>query len=77
MASHQHSHRASGLRGRLGDLVRPWAARAEDLERTISTWQQRADQRRLLTRMDERMLRDIAVSRTDAESEAAKPFWRP
>lgn len=43
---------------------------------TLDAWQRRAEQRRLLMRLDERMLKDIAVSRADAEHEAAKPFWR-
>ena len=43
---------------------------------TFETWQERADQRRHLLELDERLLRDIGLSRYDALREAAKPFWR-
>lgn len=33
-------------------------------------------QRRTLEELDERMLRDIGVSRSQAMAEASKPFWR-
>lgn len=42
-----------------------------------SVWRAWASQRRQLARLDERMLRDIGVSRAAAEREARKPFWRP
>jgi uncharacterized protein YjiS (DUF1127 family) len=42
----------------------------------LAGWQQRARQRRELRRMSDRELKDIGLSRVDAEREAAKPFWR-
>lgn len=39
-------------------------------------WLDRARSRRQLARLDDRQLRDIGVSRTDADREAAKPFWK-
>ncbi|MCP3866526.1 MAG: DUF1127 domain-containing protein [Gammaproteobacteria bacterium] len=36
----------------------------------------RASQRRQLAAMDDRMLKDIGISRVEALDEAAKPFWR-
>lgn len=33
--------------------------------------------RRMLATFDDATLRDIGVTRSDAEQEAAKPFWRP
>ena len=42
----------------------------------IGTWHDRARQRRELARLDQRLLRDIGVSRYDALAEARKPFWR-
>ena len=39
-------------------------------------WLDRARQRRQLAELDDRLLRDIGVSRGDIEAEAAKPFWR-
>ena len=39
-------------------------------------WQARENQRRHLMTLDDRLLRDIGISRVDAEREFAKPFWR-
>lgn len=36
----------------------------------------RQRQRICLARLDDRMLRDMGISRIDAERESAKPFWR-
>lgn len=38
-------------------------------------WHERAHQRRALLTLDDRMLKDIGVSRAEAEREANKPFW--
>jgi len=46
--------------------------RALDL---LLTWQERANERRHLQQLDERMLRDLGLSRADVTSEASKPFW--
>lgn len=43
----------------------------------LVTWNERARQRHQLRSFDDRMLRDIGVTRTDARVESAKPFWRP
>jgi uncharacterized protein YjiS (DUF1127 family) len=39
-------------------------------------WYDRYLQRRALAELDERMLRDIGVSRSAAAREIRKPFWR-
>jgi uncharacterized protein YjiS (DUF1127 family) len=41
----------------------------------LSTWSERLKQRSALAGMDDRMLKDIGVSRTDALVEMHKPFW--
>ncbi len=38
----------------------------------LTRWQQR----RVLCMLDERMLHDIGISRSQALAEAGKPFWR-
>jgi uncharacterized protein YjiS (DUF1127 family) len=38
-------------------------------------WHERARQRRTLLTLDDRMLKDIGVSRAEAVREANKPFW--
>ena len=43
----------------------------------VATWQSRAQQRRELLEMEPWVLRDLGISRVEAASEAAKPFWRP
>jgi uncharacterized protein YjiS (DUF1127 family) len=42
----------------------------------IAFWLDLARQRRALGRLDDRLLKDIGVSRADVEQEVAKPFWR-
>ncbi|MDH3703312.1 MAG: hypothetical protein OEU46_18575 [Alphaproteobacteria bacterium] len=39
-------------------------------------WRDRAAERKMLARFDDRALQDIAVDRATAFAEAAKPFWR-
>ncbi len=49
------------------------------LRRTVAKlrqWRQRARERSQLAQLDERMLRDIGLSRTEAEYIINKPFWR-
>jgi uncharacterized protein YjiS (DUF1127 family) len=36
----------------------------------------RQRQRYTLAQLDDRMLRDMGISRSEAERESAKPFWR-
>lgn len=43
----------------------------------ILTWQERARQRHHLATLDDRLLRDIGLSRVEAMRETEKPFWRP
>lgn len=43
----------------------------------VPAWIDRARQRRELMALDERMLRDIGLTRLDAWREWRKPFWRP
>jgi uncharacterized protein YjiS (DUF1127 family) len=39
-------------------------------------WRDRNRQRRTLMRLDDHLLHDIGLSRSDVEREASKPFWR-
>jgi uncharacterized protein YjiS (DUF1127 family) len=47
--------------------------RAVDL---LLTWHARARQRRQLCTLNDRMLRDIGLTRADVLAESSKPFWR-
>jgi uncharacterized protein YjiS (DUF1127 family) len=44
--------------------------------RLIVLWRERAQQRQGLASLDARLLRDIGISRSEAEHECKKPFWR-
>jgi uncharacterized protein YjiS (DUF1127 family) len=57
----------------LGFGVKVWAATAVSL---LWRWRELARQRRTLLTMDDRMLKDIGISRAEAEREARRPFWR-
>ena len=43
---------------------------------TLLSWVERARARRMLAALDDRMLRDVGLSRADIEHEIEKPFWR-
>ena len=43
----------------------------------LYTWQERANQRAHLAALDDRLLSDAGLTRSDVETETAKPFWRP
>lgn len=43
---------------------------------SVAAWQERARMRRGLAAMDDRLLRDIGLTRAQAHREYDKPFWR-
>ena len=43
---------------------------------TLRLWQRRAQGRQQLRTFDDHLLRDIGITRLQAEAEAHKPFWR-
>ena len=49
---------------------------AEWVFATWREWRRRTRERAQLAGLDERMLRDIGLTRADAEFLANKPFWR-
>jgi uncharacterized protein YjiS (DUF1127 family) len=59
-------------------LTRPAASGgfASAALRALRTWMERDRQRASLAALDDHMLRDIGLTRADAEAEAAKAFWR-
>ena len=42
---------------------------------TLRTWKERADQRRQLVTLDQRMLQDIGITRSEAIQEFPKSVW--
>ncbi len=53
----------------------PWSVTPGGLWQVYNLWRGRARQRRRLLELDDRLLRDIGVTRSDALREADKPFW--
>ena len=43
----------------------------------VSTWLQRRRSRRDLAQLDERLLRDIGLTPSEAIAESAMSFWKP
>lgn len=46
------------------------------LSNKLDTYQQRRYSRRQLLFLNDHQLKDIGLSRADAEQEATKPFWK-
>ena len=51
-------------------------ARVAQIPDLLYDWQQRTRTRHQLMTMDDRLLKDMGISRYDAVREGAKPFWR-
>jgi uncharacterized protein YjiS (DUF1127 family) len=58
----------------------PWLRQAsQTIERAVDailTWRERVRMRRQLLSLDDRLLKDIGITRLQAQSEAEKPFWQ-
>ncbi len=46
------------------------------LVEVLEMWSERRRQRLALRELSDHVLKDIGLNRSDAEREAAKPFWR-
>lgn len=56
---------------------RSLAAAAVALVRLLLLWQERSNERLRLRELDDHMLKDLGISRSQAVRESEKPFWRP
>ena len=56
--------------------LRAWGHAIRIRLRLAERWIERRRTRRALTKLDDHLLRDIGISRAEAEREAANPFWR-
>ena len=53
-----------------------WVRRLRRAVQLLQLWRERARQRRQLQCLNDRMLRDIGLTRADVFAEASKPFWQ-
>lgn len=67
-----NTSRQARFRSKIGVNRRGITVRIVD---TLLLWVDRHNGRRALLEMDEHRLKDIGISRADAEHEARKPFW--
>lgn len=51
------------------------AGRLRAFGAVVRTWFDCSRQRRALSELDDRLLRDIGLTRAQAQREAARPFW--
>lgn len=70
---------SSGALGSYGSIPEagPQVSWPSRILANVRRWLDRRCERLALGRLDERMLKDIGVSRIDAEREIEKPFWQP
>ena len=65
-------------RNRIGqrDAIGALSAAGRHVVATLREWRKRARERAQLTALDDRSLKDIGLTRADAEFLVNKPFWR-
>lgn len=68
VATHQGTHSPAVFRQPSRGKLHLWGS-------GVRMWFQRSRQRRALAELDDRLLRDIGLTCTQARREAAKPFW--
>ena len=58
------------------NVVKSLQQALERITTTIVAWSRNYQTRQDLANMDERLLEDIGLTRSDARQEVQKPFWR-
>jgi len=71
-----HESHRSLARDRYRIVWRVLANTADGVLAMLREWRRRAHDRAELAKLDDRMLRDIGLTRADAEFLGNKPFWR-
>jgi uncharacterized protein YjiS (DUF1127 family) len=59
----------------LSDLIYSAVERVPSINMLLRTWRWRAQSRRRLAQLPDRLLRDVGIDRDEAEQEITKPFW--
>ena len=70
------SHRAEGSAAQNRPLLTVLKRLPGIVLGTLLTWQERYDQRHKLMALDDRLLKDIGITRAQAREEYEKPVWR-
>jgi uncharacterized protein YjiS (DUF1127 family) len=65
----------NGITRRALPLARTLRRGGVSLALALLQWHELAQQRRRLLALDDRMLKDIGITRVDACREGARPFW--
>ncbi len=73
LAQHSVSESVEPLYVKLNRYLSEWAV----LVSLVRLWRLRAAQRRQLASLDDRLLKDIGVSRYEVNAELQKYFWQP
>lgn len=60
-----------------GDLCAAVSKAFQIVVSALAEWHRRARERHQLMELDDRLLKDIGITRSDAYREWRKPFWRP
>lgn len=58
-----------------GGIRALWLSLARLIDAVLD-WQERAHQRHHLSGLDDRLIRDMGLSRADVDEEIHKPFWK-
>ena len=59
----------------LPSCKKSFSNRLKRLLKVVKLWVMRSHQRRQLAKLDEVLLKDIGISKVDAEREISKSFW--
>lgn len=76
MCSHSTLVQAGPRPAPYAQFIAQLAGLAHRVSGTVETWRARAEQRRALRNLGDRLLKDIGLSRADVRAEACRPFWR-
>jgi len=77
LASAKHHPAATGPVCPAGVPHTRWRLISGAIVASLRTWRRRRVARRELTRLDERILRDIGIDPGTVNYEMQQPFWRP
>jgi uncharacterized protein YjiS (DUF1127 family) len=77
LASAKHQPAATGPVCPAGVPHTRWRLISGAIVASLRTWRRRRVARRELTRLDERILRDIGIDPGTVNYEMQQPFWRP